>query len=132
LSEVLALNPVTYEYDGLAGTPNGGNVRTGLIAQQVQAVDSDIVSTTSALLSPSDSAPTQLLEVNYGALPFVLINAVKEIGTISGDFETNLIAWLGNAGNGIQDLFADNLHAQNELCIGSTCIHQRQLGAFSE
>ncbi len=82
LSEIVGLNPVTYEYNGLAGTPNDGDLRTGLIAQQVQQVAPDLVSTTSALLNPSDTAPTQLLEVNYGALTFALINAVKEIASI--------------------------------------------------
>ena len=130
LQEIVGLDPVTYEYNGLAGTPSDGDVRTGLIAQQVQQVAPDLVSTTSAFLNASDTAPTTLLEVNYGALTFALINAVKEIASISGSFETNLIAWLGNASNGIVDLFANNIHAQNELCVGSTCITPQQFQAI--
>jgi hypothetical protein len=144
LQELIALSPVTYEYNGLAGTPNDGDVRTGLIAQQVQAVAPDLVSTTSAMLNPGDAAPTQLLEVNYSALTFALINAVKEIAAISGLFEQNLIAWLGNASNGIGDLFAKNLYATNvtadtgnfhhvtadELCAGTVCVNQQQLAAI--
>jgi len=129
LSEIISLNPVTYEYNGLAGTPNDGNVRTGLIAQQVQAVASDLVATTSALLNPTDTTPTQLLEVNYSALTFALINAIKDIANISGDFETNLIAWLGNASNGIQDLFAQRVHTK-EICDGPTCVSVQQLAAL--
>jgi hypothetical protein len=41
------------------------------------------------------------------------VNAAKEIGSVSGSFRDHLIAWLGDAGNGIQDLFAKNLHAEN-------------------
>jgi hypothetical protein len=72
LQDIVGLAPVTYEYNGLAGTPNDGDVRTGLIAQQVQQVAPDLVSTTSAFLNASDTAPTQLLEVNYSALTFTL------------------------------------------------------------
>jgi hypothetical protein len=130
LQTIVGLNPVTYEYNGLAGTPNDGDVRTGLIAQQVQQVAPDLVSTTSALLNASDTAPTQLLEVNYGALTFALINAVKEVASISGSFESTLIAWLGNASNGITDFFADNGHFSNELCVGSTCVTPAQFQAM--
>jgi hypothetical protein len=130
LQEVIGLNPVTYQYNGLAGTPDDGDVRTGLIAQQVQQVAPDLVSTTSAFLNASDTAPTQLLEVSYSALTFALINAVKEIASISASFQSALIAWLGNASNGIGDLFANNLHAQNEVCISSTCMNQQQLAAL--
>jgi Chaperone of endosialidase/Domain of unknown function (DUF5011) len=134
LQEIVSLDPVTYEYNGLGGTPSDGDIRTGLIAQQVQQVAPDLVSTTSAFLNASDAAPTQLLEVNYGALPFALINAIKEIASISGTFESALIAWLGNASNGITDLYATIIHAStgnfsNEICIGSTCINQQKLAA---
>jgi hypothetical protein len=130
LQEVVGLDPVTYEYNGLAGTPSDGDVRMGLIAQQVQQVAPDLVSTTSAFLNSSDAGPTQLLEVNYGALPFALINAVKEIATISGTLETSLVAWLGNASNGIDQFFANvgNFHTvnTNQLCVGSTCVTPAQ------
>jgi hypothetical protein len=130
LQEIIGLDPVTYQYNGLAGPPNDGDVRTGLIAQQVQLVAPDLVSTTSAMLNPTDTTPTELLEVNYSALTFALINAVKEIASISGTFETNLIAWLGNSSNGITDFFAANIHAQNELCVGSTCVTPAQFQAM--
>jgi hypothetical protein len=116
LSDIVGLNPVTYQYNGLAGTPNDNNTRTGLIAQQVQQVAPDLVATTSALLNPGDTSPTELLEVNYSALTFALINAIKDIASISGAFQTNLIAWLGNASNGITKLFAGEVDT-NKLCV---------------
>ena len=135
LQEIIALNPVTYQYNGLAGTPNDGDVRTGLIAQQVQLVAPDLVSTTSAMLNPTDTTPTQLLEVNYSALTFALINAVKEIASISGTFETNLVAWLGNASNGITQFFADTITANKQLCAKKSdgtpvCVTGDQLAAL--
>ena len=51
--------------------------------------------------------------MNYAGLTPYLVNALQEIASISGQFKANLIAWLGSAENGITDLFAKNLHAEN-------------------
>jgi Chaperone of endosialidase/Domain of unknown function (DUF5011) len=134
LSTIVGLNPVTYQYNGLAGTPNDvatGEVRTGLIAQQVQQVAPDLIATTTGQLN---GATTTLYEVNYNALTFALINAVKQIASISDEFEQNLIAWLGNAQNGIQDLFANRVIA-NQLCAETSsgtpvCVTGDQLAAL--
>jgi hypothetical protein len=45
-----------------------------------------------------------MLEVTY--LTPCLVKAVQDIAKITGNFRTNLIAWLGHATNGITDLFA--------------------------
>ena len=82
LTEISALRPVTYSYNGLAGTPDDrttGIAREGLIAQEVQKVAPQLISTVLRKLKPSDHAETALLEVDYGALTFGLINAVKEL-----------------------------------------------------
>jgi hypothetical protein len=82
LAEISALRPVTYSYNGLADTPDdiaNGTERDGLIAQEVLKVAPDLVSTIHRKLKPSDRATTALLEVNYGALSFGVINAVKEL-----------------------------------------------------
>jgi hypothetical protein len=82
LAEISALRPVTYSYNGLAGTPDDSKdhvQRKGLIAQEVQKVAPRLVSTVRRKLHPSDDAETGLLEVDYGALTFGLINAVKEL-----------------------------------------------------
>jgi hypothetical protein len=76
---------VTYKYNGLAETPDdvaSGQIRTGLIAQQVQRVAPELVHTSAAKLKPTDAAKTELLEVDYSALTFSLINAVKELKSI--------------------------------------------------
>ncbi len=88
----------------------------GVIAQDVQKVFPQAVSKTGDYLS-----------VDYAALVAPLIEAVKEIASISGQFKTNLIAWLGNAENGIGDFFAENGHFSNELCVGATCVTETQL-----
>ena len=43
----------------------------------------------------------------------ILVSAVQEITKITGTFKANLIAWLADAQNGIQDLFAKNIYATN-------------------
>ncbi len=89
----------------------------GVVAQDVQKVFPQAVSRNS----------DGYLSVDYGSLVAPLIEAVKEIGSISGGFESNLVAWLGNAGNGLTNLFASNVHATKELCVGGTCITGAQL-----
>jgi hypothetical protein len=103
----------------------GSTQQVGFIAQQVQSLFPQLVSTTSA----TALTPGGTLGLNYIGLISPIVSAIQGIAHISGDFESNLIAWLGNASNGIQDLFAENLHAQNELCIGTTCINEEQLNA---
>jgi hypothetical protein len=79
LAEIARLDPVTYKYNGLADTPNDEKTRTGLLAQQVQRVAPGLVTTVHRKLNSSDTKPTPLLEVDYGALTFALINSVKEL-----------------------------------------------------
>jgi hypothetical protein len=86
LAEINSLRPVTFSYNGLAGTPNDTEshaIREGLIAQEVQKIAPQLVSTTHRKLKPSDQAETALLEVDYGALTFGLINAVKELKAVN-------------------------------------------------
>jgi len=72
------------------------------------------------------------LTLNYTGLIAPIVKAMQEIAAISGTFETNLVAWLGSASNGIGDFFAKNIHgdtvaATQQLCIGQTCVSEAQL-----
>ena len=122
LSAILTLNPISYTR---VDQPGGGE-NLGFLAQAVEAIFPELVSTT----SPTALTPDGTLTLNYEGLIAPIVSAVQEIASISGNFEQNLIAWLGSASNGIADLFANNLHAQNEICISSTCIDQQQLAAI--
>jgi hypothetical protein len=142
LAAIDTLNPVSFNWiDGIFG----GGDQLGFIAQAVQTVFPQLVSTT----SPTAFTPDGTLGLNYSGLIAPIIASIQGIAHITGDFETNLIAWLGNASNGIQDLFANNIYAVNgnfsaltasstvsdtitaneKLCIGSTCITEAQLDA---
>jgi hypothetical protein len=46
------------------------------------------------------------------------VKAVQCIAGISSTFK--IVAWLASASNGITDLFAGNIHAHDELCVGTT------------
>jgi len=119
LSAIESSNPVSYLRLDQPGT--GENL--GFIAQQVQQIFPQLVSTS----TPTALTPNGTLTLNYEGLISPIVSAIQDIASISGHFETDLIAWLGNASNGIGDLFADNIHANNELCIGTTCIDQAEL-----
>ena len=78
LSVLNQLNPVTYAYNGLGGTTEG-MTGIGFVAQDALPVIPYIVGTYSALLNPTDTAPTTLYNVNNGPLTYVLVNAVKNL-----------------------------------------------------
>jgi hypothetical protein len=106
----------------------------GLIAQEVLPVAPELVATSS----------NGYYEVKYGDIQWLTLQAVQEIANLSDTFKANLIAWLGSASNGINDFFAktiygtdiyvQNGHFANELCVGppgnETCITKAQLDAL--
>jgi hypothetical protein len=104
LADILRLNPISYRYNGNGGIGHekvrftdletGLTVVTdivdttllsktfvGLIAQDVQPVVPEAVSSHKARLYSDDKFDTELLDVNPHALTFMLINAVKELKT---------------------------------------------------
>jgi hypothetical protein len=126
LAALEQLNPVSYTRLDQPGT--GENL--GFLAQQVQTVFPQLVSTTSA----TALTPGGTLSLNYAGLIAPIISAVQGIAHISGDFESNLIAWLGNTSNGIHDLYAGIVHSQEDdtqrLCVGTTCVTPAQFQAM--
>lgn len=77
LETILAINPVTYDYNGKAGFEKiEGNI--GIIAQDVIEVLPESISTYKTKLNEDDEDETELLNFNSHALTYVLINAIKE------------------------------------------------------
>jgi trimeric autotransporter adhesin len=127
LSLIDELNPVTFTW---INPDQGTTPQLGFIAQQVQQIFPNLVSTTSATALTPDGT----LGLNYIGLISPIVSAIQEIGNIGGTFEQSLIAWLGNAQNGIGALFAQvgnfgQVNA-NELCVGSTCVTPAQFQAM--
>ena len=79
LAAVAGLKPVTFYYNGLAGNPDDGHKQIGLIAQDVEKVAPALVVSEKVKLHPKDKDATEIKAVDYGAVNYMLINAVKEL-----------------------------------------------------
>ncbi|MCL4365862.1 tail fiber domain-containing protein [Patescibacteria group bacterium] len=77
LQEIVGLTPVTYQFNGLGDTTDDGKTKTGLIAQDVEKTAPQLVSTQQVKLRSNDVTTTEIKAVDYSALTFALINAVK-------------------------------------------------------
>ena len=128
LAAIEALNPVTFDW---VGGIFGSGDQLGFIAQDVQKLFPQLVSTT----SPTALTPGGTLGLNYTGLIAPIIASIQGIAHITGDFETNLIAWLGNASNGIDQFFAGTITAKKQLCVEKSdgtpiCVTGDQLNAL--
>ena len=77
--KLLALDPVSFHFNGKAGTSDDSRKRIGLIAQDVQQVLPEIIHPQSRKLNPEDKEETEILTIDSKSLTFVLINAFKEM-----------------------------------------------------
>ena len=138
LDGILQLHPVTFRWKDTQLDQQKG-VQIGLIAQEVQNVFPalvTVVGTSTAILADGSKVvvpDTHTLDYEGFIVP--LIKAVQDIATITGTFKTNLIAWLGDAANGIDKIFAREIVATNgtfrtvtadKLCLGSRCMTAEQ------
>jgi hypothetical protein len=113
LAEVLALTPVSFEYTpsyngALQSNPNFSGTFVGFIAEDVAKIDPRLIT-----VDATGPTPTAPHGVRYENITALLAGAVQDIASISGVFRDNLIAWLGSASNGINDLFAKNIYGDN-------------------
>ena len=79
LAEVLQLNVIDYEYNGKGGHQHNGKRLTGVVAQEVQQVFPEMVSSRSDKLEETDSEKTEILMVDNSSLVYALVNSVKEL-----------------------------------------------------
>jgi len=79
LETILAINPVTYDYNGKAGFDSTSIGNIGIIAQDVLNVIPESINTYHALLNEDDEEKTELYNFDSHALTFILINAVKQL-----------------------------------------------------
>lgn len=78
LNELLKINPITYDYNGLGGFKKGkGGV--GIIAQEIAEILPDSVSSIKGKLNETDEEEIDILNFNGHELTYILINAVKEL-----------------------------------------------------
>jgi len=81
LDAIAAINPVIYDYNGTAGFEKIKD-NIGVIAQQIQEIVPEGVSSFMAKLNESDEQETELYNFNSHSLTYILINAVKELKAI--------------------------------------------------
>jgi hypothetical protein len=132
LASLMRLRPITYHWKD-AAIDAGRGEQLGFIAQEVEPLFPALVtkgaSTTITLADGSKETISDPKALDYSGFVVPLVKAVQEIASVGSTFKANLIAWLGDAGNGIGDLFAQRLC----LTDGSgnrTCIDQQQLAVL--
>lgn len=78
LSEILQINPKTFDYNGKAGFDKTTD-NIGIIAQEVKDIMPETISTYEAKLNEEDAEETELFNFDAHPIQFALINAVKEL-----------------------------------------------------
>lgn len=79
LDAILAINPVTYDYNGKGGFDATVTGNIGVIAQDVIGIIPESIKTFNAKLNEEDTETTELYNFDSHALTFMLINAIKEL-----------------------------------------------------
>lgn len=78
LEQLLGVSPKSFKYNGLGGLPESKTSEIGLIAQELEAVAPELITTDKIKLKESDAKAVNVKKVNYTSLIYVVINAVKE------------------------------------------------------
>jgi hypothetical protein len=116
LAAIDALTPVTYNW---LDPSKGATRQYGFIAQQVQQVFPELVSTTSA----TALTPNGTLGLNYLGLIAPIVEAVQTLSSEIASLETTVA--------GFSESFSSKqITATQQLCVGSTCIDQQQLAGL--
>lgn len=79
LQKLVALEPVTFKFNGKAETPDDGRDYMGFVAQDLQKVLPELIVTRSMKLEKNDAKETEILTYDQGPIVFLLINAIKEL-----------------------------------------------------
>ncbi|MDB5188975.1 MAG: cell wall surface anchor family protein, partial [Candidatus Nomurabacteria bacterium] len=133
LAKILALNPVSYNWNAETPDPVTGLMplkHGGFIAQEVRQIFPDLV-----LEDPN----THLLSLSYSGLVPYTVEALKEMNlnitnigdlTKTNTWRDSLLAWFGSTTNGIQNIFSKKVTTE-QLCVGTAdnqvCITKAQL-----
>jgi len=98
LKEILQINPITYQYNGNGGVGHSkvctgdpcveqdvvdtellSKTHVGVIAQDIQAVVPETVTSHKGKINEDDTDETDILDFDSHSLTFILINTVKEL-----------------------------------------------------
>lgn len=79
LSDLLKVKLHTYTFNGLGEMPKTGEVAVGVIAQELEKTNPELVKTRMVKMHPEDKDKTEIKVVDYSKFSYMLINAVKEL-----------------------------------------------------
>lgn len=120
---MLKILPKTFVYNGLGEQPTSKNRELGIIAQDVEKVAPQIVSTRDVKLHSQDQQTTTVKQVNYTSLIYIVINAVKELYKLWVDDShsvhqelTQLRSEIQEKNQRIKNLELKNMSVLNYLC----------------
>ena len=102
IETVMALNPVTYDYNGTAGTVNNRN-HIGLVAQELQKVAPTMVSEfehTNDEFSDAPGKTEKFLQIHDSEIKYLLVNAIQDQQKMIAD-QADRIAELEEAISGL-------------------------------
>jgi hypothetical protein len=86
LGTVTQLQPITYAYNGLGGSPDdtadaSAPLRYGLDARATQAIMPELVQSIDVKLKPDDTETTEILTLANGPLVYAFINCITQINS---------------------------------------------------
>lgn len=79
LHELLGVRLRTYQFNGLGEMPKTGETAVGVIAQELEETNPELVKTRRVKLHPDDTEKTEIKVVDYSKFTYMLINAVKAL-----------------------------------------------------
>ena len=121
LSFIDALNPVTFNWIDPNQTTS---LQLGFIAQQVQQIFPNLISTTSA----TALTPGGTLSLNYIGLISPIVSAIQALDQEISNLAATVAGFAQSFTTHI--LTGDEVTANNELCVGTTCVTPSQFQAM--
>lgn len=79
LNDLLGIRLRTYQFNGLGEMPKTGETAVGVIAQEVEHTNPELVKTRKVKMHTDDQELTDIKVVDYSKFTYMLINAVKEL-----------------------------------------------------
>ncbi|MBP9765720.1 MAG: tail fiber domain-containing protein, partial [Candidatus Pacebacteria bacterium] len=115
ISDILKINPISYHWNATSGLDMNTEY-SGFSAQNIQLAIPEAVATSS----------NGFLSLQDRPILAAVVNAIKDIVQIMGEFKNRLIAWLGDSTNGLPKISTD------EICLKdstgkSVCINGDKL-----
>jgi len=91
LDVIEQLNPISYEYNGRAGTDSGKRY-VGLLADDVLAIVPEMVGSLPIQLNAGDEELTDILTLDPTRLTYLLLNSCKELAKLNRELEMRVAA----------------------------------------